>query len=699
MEGEATLERYRAVALPNTSWGSTRRGKHVRTPENMGLGGKRGSGAYQPASAHPPNVSSHESHPAVPVPAPAPSNPSQHQVRWWRVPTWAERRSGGKPPRDPRTDGKNQMDWKSMEERYRAVALMNTDPRAWYVQQEYGARFKRMYREMRRHDLQQMLMGDCWIACIAPSSGTDRIEFDLDASSPDDLSGRDARYWKVREVIGLQHEPLVYVTPSGYGLRVVYRIPSTKLDTLVSGVGRGDIADLLRDAGLTVRQGVVEIFPQKKVANRLPLGSSMPILEPHSLRPLPCAGLAGDAGDQLVAGLEHLEAWHAAPCATLVEEICSRAAKLTRRKAPESPASTSGVGFDPRRLGYRVSSETHLLLNLGLQESGTRYDAEWRVGLALSANPEVYAQYGLGMRRPSDEQVARAIAGWLAERNNGCSAEWSEALRRGAPDEAVQHFVGRYLTRGPDGSHMIDRLRRALEKANVGARGREIGADERRQAMEIAEKWFEGAQRYRFEVWMCAFFRARRSIVRYHASLGEGLSLENHPGGGRSVVVEIAASWMEGWPNGEGGGKNGQPARYRQYRDVLTAEGLLIPETLYSHPSQRYPGAKDLPGVATGYRTPYPAEGGKSVGIPWPLVEAACVAPAFGEKPVNPDEAFHILHLAALAESGLDLGRRYGRRTAERVKDIAEKLRCVLNGDAARPSEDVPAETQRATAA
>jgi hypothetical protein len=321
---------------------------------------------------------------------------------------------------------------------------------------------------------------------------------------------------------------------------------------------------------------------------------------------------------------------------------------------------------------------------MGLQRPRSRYEAEWLVGVALAAQPERYPELGLGVGVASDQQIARAIATWLADRHNGCSEEWRQEEQAAGREAAIERFVRRYLTCGPNGSHMIDRIRRALQDSGVRAGGREIPLTERERVMALSDPFGATARRYRYEVWTCAALRAIRSIVRHHTALGTDLSLRKHPDGGASVVVPIAAQWMESWPYGGGGGKGGQPMRYVEFRRVLTEAQVLVPEQPPVYPWKRCRDRDILPpGEATGYRAPLPVDGLKGVGIPWATIEAACLE-LKGKERVGPDEAYHILHLTSRAAAGTDLGSRYGRRTADRERRIAGALhRAFENAGAA----------------
>ena len=216
-------------------------------------------------------------------------------------------------------------------DRYRKVVPLNTQAGNWNLQREHGGNFSYQDWELTTEDLQRALSHEFWLGSRAhPEPWNDRLSFDIDCKDRALRADRNEPYWLLRRRFGIERVPLVYGTPSGLGLRVVYRIPQTPREELISGLHTGLVADVLRGAGLVVKSGVIEIFPQEQQAGRLMLCRRMPLLDPRTLRPLPDANV-GDEFDEatFVRALERVEAWHARPCDDLVPHL------RTLRRAPD----------------------------------------------------------------------------------------------------------------------------------------------------------------------------------------------------------------------------------------------------------------------------------------------------------------------------------------------------------------------------
>ena len=108
----------------------------------------------------------------------------------------------------------------------------------------------------------------------------------------------------------------------------------------------------------------------------------------------------------------------------------------------------AGDGVEFVREGTRVrpSDATRHFIQTGLTEPNSRYRSEFRVALAAVLAPEVLQPFGL-VAENDDENFARAVARWLAEKHNGLSEEWYLSLGADSHDAAVAKWTVRYLTR------------------------------------------------------------------------------------------------------------------------------------------------------------------------------------------------------------------------------------------------------------
>ncbi len=428
-------------------------------------------------------------------------------------------------------------------------------------------------RQLAPDDVRAVLSHTGHVAVYAPADGlTHQIAFDVD-SKDGAIADRDARDWAIREAMGVERVPLVHATPSGTGLRVRYRVPVMPLERVITGRDTGLVADVLRGAGIVVRPGAVELFPQRTQADRLPLGASMPLLDAQTLEVLLDAAIGARYDERALRGaLARFAAWHAAPHEDLVPYLEGR---------PGAPRVRVAVAGNARadaefvREGSRVrpGDATRRLLVTGLHEPASRYHAEFRVALAAVLAPDVLGPFGR-TRVGDDENLARAVAVWLAEKHNGWSREWNAAVSGRSVDAAISSWTARYLTRSTaTGQHFVDRARAAATRLDGGLRTTPLLADEeRREVMAIAEAaGLGGSELYRAEVWIASLVRAVKSIVRHHLHAGTPLG-DVDDGGRRFVYAPIATRWMEGWAYGSGGRRHGRGApvpNYVRYRQIL----------------------------------------------------------------------------------------------------------------------------------
>jgi hypothetical protein len=571
----------------------------------------------------------------------------------------------------------------SVVDGYIAVTQPNLEARAWHRQDSDQAPFYCRHRPGTEADIVDMLLGRNWIACRAPEDGMiDRLSFDVDLKEgqPDP---RDT-YEALRCVLGRGREPLVYRTPGG-GLRVVYRIPRVPRESLVSGARTGVVADVLRGAGLVPRKGFLEIFPQGSLPERLMLGARMPLLDPDSLKPLRGCNIGVNYEEKVLrACLERVEAWHASPYHDLLAHL-ERTPKLPRgevvsRKEEESYDSIFVRDTDGK---VRPSGSLLQLLTGGLVRAGSRFDCEFLVAMAMAVAPEQFADYGLG-RAFTPWHLATAVARWLARHHNGFSREWIASVRQhGSPESAVLAWADRYLKPSePTGLNMVDRAMRAAQSADpLSARVRQLTDDEWRNIFHLAERYFDGAARLRFEVWTGSFYRAVKEIVHHHERNpprpGELRRMESltDMGGRDWVEVEIAAEWQEEWPYGSGG--KGGRTKYLLYRRILEAEGLVVQRTAHRHCRAAHESApEDSANLAASFLLLRPSVATlRDVRAAPGVLKKACEGITVSGRGYSLDEAYHALYAVGHVR---DLRRRYGysasRGLRERVKALRENL-------------------------
>lgn len=581
-------------------------------------------------------------------------------------------------------------------DRYVRIVRPNLSPISWCVQEVYGQPFRTRHRAGGRNEIRAMLLGRYWIACRAPADGQiDWISFDIDAKTPDQIPQAVLTYWRLRRVMGDHRVPLVYQTPSG-GLRVLYRIPRTPIDALIQGLHTGPVADVLRRGGLEPRRGGIEIFPQRKQADRLMLGRRMPLLDPETLEVLPHASI-GDVFDVEVfrQALEEVERWYQRPDHDLVRFIRASAQPICATETAEPiapPSKERSVAANLHRgtaSEFLADGETAAVH--GLPGPSTRYHTEFHVGLAMALAPHLYEAYGLP---PSyaDADLAWALARWLSRHHNGYSREWARSVAEtGSVDGAIRYWCGRYLAPNSSGESMIDRILRVAWSIDPLLQPVRIVAPRHvDRILEVAErKYPPGAQRYRFEVWTSGLVRATKEVLTWQVDRRVRSGRRTaRPGSmpdisDRSwVEVEIAADWMERWPYGSGRNPEGR-TRYLEYRDCLIAEGMLeiIGEArMQAGPRFRRPRAMRyrLPTPETALARDLPA-------TPWDMEPAIEGIEAGYGRPLELTEAYHILHLT---RRGVDVRRRYGVRTAERISAIAATIEQRLQArDAHRRSD------------
>ena len=572
---------------------------------------------------------------------------------------------------------------KDLLQRYLRVVPVQGRSEEWNRQERYKGAFVQMKCPL-GEDVRAMLEHGPWLACAAPRDGmTDRIGFDLDCSGEFDCRRRDALYWCIRRLFGLERIPLVYGTPSGHGLRVYYAIPRIELARLVSGRDAGLVADVLRAASLPIRAGILEIFPQKSQVDRLPLGRRMPLLDPATLLPIAGADIGDTFDVQMLEGaLGLMERWLNEPCLDLVAHLESL--PRVARSLILLPRGDDQLqhGFVQTANGVGPSRGLRRLVRVGLEGPHSRYDAEWLAAITMVLDPTLFVDLGLTDVR-DDEQVAGTLARWVAERENGFSAEWADTVREHrSADAARQAWAQRYLARGSaTGAHMVDRVRRAVAGLDGSMRRTFLlSAEERRGLMAIAEEAGRtGSSLFRAEVWLASCQRAVKSIVEHREQRGLFVQ-ERFRDGQRTVVIPISARWMESWQFGKG--------RYTEYRELLEDSGRMrvarfSPTADLFRRGSRPPD--DLAYEASEYEVRLPAMDllVRDVGVN-PLSLKLAIAemhPTMSGRLLTIDTAHHILWTC---RTGEPLRERYGRRLACTIEEIGAGLEARLAAQCGR---------------
>lgn len=572
----------------------------------------------------------------------------------------------------------------ALVQRYRNLVRPERVAGHWHHQPNYPGPFWPGKHALDLDDVRAVLEQRRHVAVRARDDGmTEHLAFDLDCRSDADLSRRDTLYWSIRRVMGQERQPLVYRTPSGRGLRVVYRIPEMQLERIVTGRRAGLVAEVLRAADLPVRDGELEIFPQKRQVDRLPLGCNMPLLDPETLEPIPKAAIGAVPDPTALDGaLSVMEAWSAAPHTDLVPHLESLLGQPVGW-ATRTGSATARAAFPRVGRTVKPSDATRRLVSGGLQVPSSRYESEWRVGLAIVLAPELFECFG-ARDAMGDAAIAHTLARWLAERNNGYSSEWDASLRvQGSVQQAINAWTDRYLApSGVSGDNMIVRLRRAAAALDGSLRRTHLLCDNERQAvMRLAEEaGLRGSRLYRAEVWLAASRRAVKRIIKHHTRMGAPPD-EREENGQRLVVVQIAARWMQGWSYGKGAstrtGVGACPA-YVRYRRMLMDAGWMSLER-YSPTAEAFRGGMrppdDLAFEASTYAVRVPdldvrvRDAGVDALELRALLEESPIA--MSGRPLGLDEAHHILWLTRRA---VPVRKRYGYRLGVRLESIAREL-------------------------
>lgn len=628
--------------------------------------------------------------------------------------------------------------------RFTTVVRVNPAAGEWFYQarERYGAEFAPSSRRLSSDHLLAHLTGAGWIASRAAigidgAPVADRVAFDLDLkreagdTGERGLADLHAKYWRIRALMGVCRTPLVYGSPGG-GLRISYAISPRPLRELVRGSAHGLVADVLTAAGVVIRSGRLEIFPQRKQSDRLPLGRGMPILDPETLSPVLGSSMHEGRGgrwtrEERWAALEALERWRACPCDDLVEHL-----RTLRALSSTHAGSATGLAVDVRSLRRasvvdEASGDLHEVavdeswtastvpivpgpaldayVRRGVPAPGQRYATEFRVAMAFVASPERYAEFGLSATSTSNDEIALALVEWLARHHNGNSGEWQTAAAGGNVDRARSIFLDRYLARDPARRTIVDRARRALLWEQAANHPTLFPGREAFEALlAVAVTRFPAtARRWGFVTWSLALQR----VSRLQALRGRGLGAAVSDG---AIDWQIDSTWAKAWPGGSGTyrapGTGAAQTAYAAYLRVLEEAGLveliarhvapwdaaraLRPGIDYRPPRSDRSDADRVRGECATYRVRLVGSVIHESDLPYRsevLALAARNAPPRHGKPVSIDEVLH----AAWAGKAMDRVKgHYGARQWEHVAVLqvalqkADRLLDVGSGPAGR---------------
>lgn len=535
-------------------------------------------------------------------------------------------------------------------DRAKKLMLLNTAPRLWHEQMKYPGPFLARDYAMTDQHIQMHLQGERWIASRLPADGmSDRVVFDIDAKSDEDLPVRNETYQQLIRCMGSDQPGLAWNTPSGDGLRLAFRLPWTSMRNLATSDTTGPLPEALRAAGIEPGLGSLEIYPARHRCDRQLFGRGMPLLDPTTLTPLEGADLGHAFNEnKLRKAVELAEKWYAAPDERLLTSISD----MPRLVVPSDYAPAGPEPVLRRQAATQPGGDTIRLAKSGLAAPKTRYRSEFEVGTAMWLWPELFADIGLPAR-PGGLDVGRALARWLAERSNGFSAEWNDSLSDLGTAGALDLWTRRYtLVTGLNGTAPVDRMRIAALSLNPDAWVTIHLAPEEYQAILDLSRhayWSRALSQpemYKFEIWACICWRTAKRQLR------------RSPGGGPLNRVEIKAEWMAGWPWGK---------QYTRWRDILQEAGMFVMVHQYRAPKH------GLPGRAITYEIQNPVwiRRGDML-MSEDQVERAIEGSTIQGRPVSVDEAYHALYLM---DRGVNLEKRYGRSTAARVQRVQRLLR------------------------
>lgn len=613
--------------------------------------------------------------------------------------------------------------------RFTTAVRVNPAAGEWFYQarDRYGAGFAPSSGRMSSDHLLAHLTGAGWIASRA-AIGTDgapiadRVAFDLDLKPEAGDTGErrlaeiHATYWRIRALMGVCRTPLVYGSPGG-GLRISYAISPRPLRELVRGSAHGLVADVLTAAGLVIRSGRLEIFPQRKQSDRLPLGRGMPILDPETLSPVLGSPMRRRRGgtwtrDERWAALEALEQWRARPCDDLVEHLRALRAQSSAdagsgdgpivvgrsdRRDPAVDGAGDGLQGVVTEEGCTASTvpivpgpALDAYVRRGVAVSGQRYTTEFRVAMAFVASPERYAEFGLSAKSTSNDEIALALVEWLARHHNGNSGEWLEAAAGGNVDRARSVFLGRYLARDPARRTIVDRARDALRWERTGDRPTVYPGPEAFKALlDVAVKRFPTtARRWGFVTWSLALQHASRLKALQSGAVGAAA-----PDG--AITWQIYSVWAKRWPGGSGACRIGDTGpvqtAYAAYLQVLEearlvelitphvtpwdARRALQPGIDYRPPRSDPSDIDRVRGECAMYRVRLLGPVVHESALPYRpevLALAARNAPSRHGKIVSVDE---VLHAAWAGQAKGRVALHYGARQWQHVAVLQEVLR------------------------
>lgn len=438
------------------------------------------------------------------------------------------------------------------------------------------------------------------------------------------------RYSACTDLLGT---PLVLRSPR-HGLHLYWPLkqPVSVLGFTVPGA-RGGVAlipTLLRNEGLDVRSGNVEVYPTPKHTLRLPLAGPVVQLDPQTLTPLSCQNRSTSMA-QLVETMEHLA--KVSPVDVL--ELVSRQPEsrpVTRSRGPRNVPGRPAIAMANR-------PDIKRLLASGLYPGVGRHEA----CLAL-------ARHYMLVRGWSGAATVDALMEWTATKTNGLSEEAAE-LPNPATERRLQDEYRR----------ICDGIGRALENGLVRTLSCGEGflsAADFRRIREAAKDTPSPRVRYWREVFGCCLV----GFARRHGTPRSGSSGQ--------LALELSVQMMQrDWPRCSG-------SQYRRALDWARGKGLC------ALTRRHRPPRGDSLGRARTYLVRVDL-GGRAE----PLIDAgAILAVARSQQSlhrrVHPQQVEHAL--LVVGQAGHDLVERYGQAQARRIRALVAAYQGELSETANR---------------
>ena len=555
-----------------------------------------------------------------------------------------------------------------MDPFYRAakrLMLLNSNAGEWGMQ-SLNRKWTTCKFAMRKEHVEGHFEGRHWIGTkLRADQATDRLIFDIDCKTVTDETVRDLTLTLHRLLEFFGHEPLVYGTPTGKGIRVAYRIPETDPDYLRKTDTKGLVCEVLQHEGFTLGpSGDIEILPARNKLDRQMFGRSMPFLNPRTLEPV----VRTQPGEPYtLSGLKQaitlVGEWYENVCGDLVADLEGRArqirsesirAESTRPRSRNKVAVRSTRSPTPAKESRRQSdgAPPFLVLHHGLQQQGSRYDMEFKIGARIWAWPEHF-----GLENPTEEEVASELVGWLHIHHNNLSEEWTEALLTRTEAAAFPDWQTRYLAPGPDGSTPISRMRRASESLRRGPTGSiELSGTDflaiedaaARLCLHLVEK--SGSDRYRFEIWAASAVRMARRQIRRGGKSGDAAS----------GMAQIKAEWLEELPFG---------ANHLRYRQAMEKSGMMRPVRAHRwEPESERGSVSTIYQLATPFQPPWASH--EDLPMPPEVMAGRIRGLQTHGRSVLPIEGYHAAHKDRSERRSTQMYGKSGAQTIVKIRRV-----------------------------